>query len=657
MHAKKIMTLARPISIAAHVSSSAPAEFYKHAFAALRADVLDPLELLSTEPVEATALREFGVARIVADVNAALTRFDYIVTPYAIKVHRARSHAWRIVWSWCAIPTETCQLLPRTVADVTVLVRNQRGRPSALQVRTTLSPEWVDYQPAGEESVYPSAWRLHDMCVCYRPARYGQQRMLLAKADARTGLLLWPRRWPAHYEQTGWEPAWYSRSNAEERDGRYTDNRTFPRTWPKVGRALVLTLTHDGLWHALFDGVAFAEYTPPPPASDVRRTSSPHDLSHDLSHGRSRTSSPSHPMSSPMTSPIAPMASTLTTTTTTSSPPTQAPTELSTELFSELLPRYTTLWPGQDACETCARTRRRYLCARCTGRPPPVRSWHSLELVLLAQMHASLWPAVHARTQELVRPDRFHCYRELHGGPGAFYPRILPQRLWPLRNYSELLMATPRIHAFRLRVWAHAGLAGGLALPSILPSTVHGKGSASAAVAAPTMTHAGGGHARTKPEPRSILFVLRRESRVIVNEAALQAAVTAEAALRGVVQFVRMEDVGPLVAQIKLVARAAAIAGMHGQGLALLPLLPAHERPCALLELRSKRMGRQATHAGFDLMRWAMMSGVRYFVLKHQPDTAPCSEEDFRLCGNVTANVPEVVEALLKVWRHVHSDA
>jgi capsular polysaccharide biosynthesis protein len=151
-----------------------------------------------------------------------------------------------------------------------------------------------------------------------------------------------------------------------------------------------------------------------------------------------------------------------------------------------------------------------------------------------------------------------------------------------------------------------------------------------------------------------ILFVLRRESRVIVNEAALQAAVTAEAGLEDVIQFVRMEDVGPLVAQIALIARASAIAGMHGQGLALVPLLPAHERPCALLELRSKRMGRQATHAGFDLMRWAMMSGVRYFVLKHQPDTAPCLEEDFRLCGNVTVNVPEVVEALHKMRRHIH---
>ena len=654
------MASARPTSIAAHVSSSAPAEFYKHAFAALRADVFDPLELLSTEPVEAPALREFGVVRTVADVDAALARFDYIITPYAIKVHRARSHAWRIVWSWCAAPTtESCQLLPRTVADVTVLVRSAGG-PSALQVRTTLSPEWVDYQASGEESVHPSAWRLHDMCVCFRLARFGQQRMLLAKADARTGLLLWPRRWPAHYEQTGWEPAWYSRSNAEERDGRYTDNRTFPRLWPQAGRALVLTLTHDGLWHALFHGVAFAEYTPPPPASDVRRTSSP---------------------SHPLTSPLVPMASTPTTTPTTSSPP---PSELSNELFSELLPRaspssspsysspsysspsysspsfsellfsellprYTTLWPGQDACETCTRTRRRYRCARCTGRAPPVRSWYSLELVLLARMHASLWPAVHARTQELVRPDRFHCYRELHGGPGAFYPRILPQKIWPLRNYSELLLAAPRVRDFRLRVWARAGLAGGL--------TVHGTGLASAAVAAAAVVRAGGGHGRNKPEPPSILFVLRRESRVIVNEAALQAAVTAEAALGDVIQFVRMEDVGPLVAQIKLVARAAAIAGMHGQGLALLPLLPAHERPCALLELRSKRMGRQATHAGFDLMRWAMMSGVRYFVLKHQPDTAPCSEEDFRLCGNVTANVPEVVEALLKVWRHVHSDA
>ena len=159
------MASARPTSIAAHVSSSAPAEFYKHAFSALRADVFDPLELLSTEPVEAPALREFGVVRTVADVDAALARFDYIITPYAIKVHRARSHAWRIVWSWCAAPTtESCQLLPRTVADVTVLVR-ARGGPRHCRCARRFRPSGSTTKPrARSRSIHRHG--ASTTCVC-----------------------------------------------------------------------------------------------------------------------------------------------------------------------------------------------------------------------------------------------------------------------------------------------------------------------------------------------------------------------------------------------------------------------------------------------------------------------------------------------------------
>ena len=343
----------------------------------------------------------------------------------------------------------------------------------------------------------------------------------------------------------------------------------------------------DGLWHSLFHSLAFSEASGLGELLDAPLSASSSTLDAPLSASSSTAALPPGARPNPQV---------------------------------DVLPRYTSLWPGQDACETCIRTRRRYLCDHCAGAKPPVERWLSLELVLLGRFASSSWPEMAARTQHLVRqpPEHFHCYRELLGGPGSFYPRILAHG--PFRNYSELQAARPRVLAFRRRIWAHAGILLSRSPPHVAAARV--------------------------------LFVLRRESRAVVNERQLQDATAADPHLARMVHFVRMEQAGPLAAQIALVASSSAIAGVHGQGLSLIPFLPAHVRRCALLEIRPRQMSRQSTHAGFDLMRWAMMSDVRFFVLK-AADTRECKDEDFRLCGNVTANIPEVLEALHSVRRHV----
>ena len=57
-------------------------------------------------------------------------------------------------------------------------------------------------------------------------------------------------------------------------------------------------------------------------------------------------------------------------------------------------------------------------------------------------------------------------------------------------------------------------------------------------------------------------------------------------------------------------------------------------------------MSVQATHAWFDYMRIAGMNHVKHWRLAKQPDAPGCVGRDFRICGNLTANVPKVVAAL-----------
>lgn len=557
----------RPTVVAVHVASTPPTSFYTAAVNALRADTEEPVLVVRSgddmAAVSAAALHGMAADRMEPTaLHVALAAAEYVVMPNTTAARVQRKRPWRIVWSWCADDDDCRELLPRSIADVHVAVRAHHSKGRLLQVRSTLTPAglWLSLTPPrGLNLRRPAAWRMQDVCILYRLGRFGQRRMLLAQSDGRHALL-WPLRWPAHFEQTGWDAAWRSRSNADEKDGRYT-NRSLPRLW-QGRRAIVLSLTHDGLWHSLFHSLAFSEHT--------------HGIEHGTEHGIEHATEygTEHAEARPKGE--------------ASLWPRLWQSSAAEAVDVDVLPRYTALWPGQDACETCIRTKRRYMCGDC-GAQPPVRGWLSLELVLYAQMHSRYWEAVRARTQELVAPDRFHCYAEVFGGPGAFYPRVLSSG--PFRNYSELISARPRVLAFRRRIWEHVGL----------PWTA-ARDRSTASSASPT-----------------VIFVLRRVSRAIVNEAALIRAVAADADLASRVRFVRMEDFGPLTAQLALVAHSSALAGVHGQGLVLVPFLPAHERPCALLELRPKRMSRQSTHAAFDLLRWALMSGVAFHVLK-QPD-------------------------------------
>ena len=125
--------------------------------------------------------------------------------------------------------------------------------------------------------------------------------------------------------------------------------------------------------------------------------------------------------------------------------------------------------------------------------------------------------------------------------------------------------------------------------------------------------------------------------RVIVNAAELRRNVSTDSVLAGHVTFVELEDMA-LTEQLALFSSSVGVVGVHGQGLAWTPFLPAHRTACALLELHPRQMGRQGTHAFFDWMRWSEMSGVRYLASRLE-DARECQRIDFRTCGNVTADM------------------
>ena len=199
-------------------------------------------------------------------------------------------------------------------------------------------------------------------------------------------------------------------------------------------------------------------------------------------------------------------------------------------------------------------------CESCQPTAPPVHRWLSLELLLLSIGSASLWPRVAARTQQVVNLDTtYHCYQTMRGGPHSYMPMFQLGRT-TLEQWRDLIHDRPRVAAFRRAVWTHASLPPPEAAP---------------------------------PPQRRIIFVLRRHNRMMSNEDELLQKVAADALLGPAVAFTRMEDVGPLTAQLELIAASRAIGGLHGQGLALTPFLPADGYACALLEVLPRRMGRQ----------------------------------------------------------------
>ena len=110
----------------------------------------------------------------------------------------------------------------------------------------------------------------------------------------------------------------------------------------------------------------------------------------------------------------------------------------------DFLPRYTIFWPVANARENYNKEPLR-----------PVLQWPGWETLMRSLIHARTdvqWPELAARTQELIVPQRWHCYRRLIGGHVGWWPRLVG------RNYSALFAARPSAQAFRSVVMRNLGV-------------------------------------------------------------------------------------------------------------------------------------------------------------------------------------------------------
>ena len=259
-----------------------------------------------------------------------------------------------------------------------------------------------------------------------------------------------------------------------------------------------------------------------------------------------------------------------------------------------LVPHFTQYWP------TCASNVTRCSFERAVGLQVLIRS--------LGVSEAD-WPEVAARAWALSETGQCNCYGRIYGGHSAFMPP-------PWMNGAELVR---RVAAF------------GQALAVSF----------------------GGGKARTVE--RRLIFQLRRSgTRQIVNEDELRSAVKANAALASVVQFSVFESL-PVKDQHALVSSSMGLAGMHGMGLAWTMLLPQSATGrTSCLEI----IGEWSKFARLDYYSLSITNDV-HFIRLMQPNWPGClmfleacgspgkkARCNYRSCGNVTANVYDVVQVL-----------
>lgn len=300
---------------------------------------------------------------------------------------------------------------------------------------------------------------------------------------------------------------------------------------------------------------------------------------------------------------------------------------------TDLLPFFSFIWP-EEAGSRRPPTGRRLGRSKRDLQPRPVASWGSWQLALLSMLSPRGWRRSVVRTQALLEPGRFHCYRTLYIGHAGFFPHFNIE--------SEWRAAVPRVARFRSALLAHAAQTRRHARPAaglVGPARLGGESSPSSSPAAP-----------------SILFVLRRGYRCIANEDELSRDVRGDWRLAGHVAFVRMDELS-LLEQLRLSSGAKAIGGVHGQGLVWTALLaPTTARGCALLELQPNAMARTNSHSKYDYYRWSKLASCGYLKLVF-PDSAECAGKYFRNCGNLTADATEVRTALWRVLAHVRRES
>lgn len=449
------------------------------------------------------------------------------------------------------------------------------GEAERLVVRSSLAfkpnarpPAWVRMpsvlkQPAERARLLRSTnaitgeWLFHDACVSWDP---GSMRMQLAQASPMGGpsgqsrgvegvggeqpaQLLWPLEMPPFFvEYVG--KTWVHQGYPMLKHGMPGEAVTErPLSWHAERTGFAFSLSLDNLWHVLWHAVPMREYaervvaggdagntTVLDAGSSARRLGATTRLSQRPSQRVPPTATRPYKMRVPPRHERA-FATQLTRNASTirDAPIVSTVSDVSMELdyeshvkvstparpiggahrFSHLdiLPHYTYHWPNQPKGEPTSKrapasTRlamywtwvaavKEYMVT-----PGRVSTWTGWELAGLSLMGPEQWVMAANRTQDVLAVGKWHCYPRLYGGHDGFFPHFARVDAWRA--------ARPRIAAFRRAVLSNIGLA------------------ATDTIAA---------------ERRSIIFSLRRLTRVIKNEADVVRAVMAEPSLSGVVKF------------------------------------------------------------------------------------------------------------------------
>ena len=212
------------------------------------------------------------------------------------------------------------------------------------------------------------------------------------------------------------------------------------------------------------------------------------------------------------------------------------------------------------------------------------------------------FPSIAAHAQALTSLGGCNCYRRMYGGHSKFMP---PPFMKPERRVAD----------FRAALSASVG---------------------------------------PMPAQRRILFQLRHNGvRQMINEAEVVAGVSADPVVGKLVKFVVMESL-TVLEQYALISTSRGLAGMHGMGLAWAMLLASEAGgKASCLEIT----GMWSKFNRLDYVSMSKANGVQYLRLSmpNAPECIHCHRCSYRTCGNVTANVTNLIGKLIHMttlWKN-----
>ena len=300
-----------------------------------------------------------------------------------------------------------------------------------------MSSAWSSSAPAASPRC--CQFELRDACVAYEHDRPSRRRVLLMQSNASDPSSGIQARFAGEFVEGSSVPRVNrTRDAPKPSDGAYIlGSHAFERVWHPPDRVgLVVDISMDNLWHVLFHALPTRELV----------------------------------------------------------------LEQGLELSSiDFLPRYTTFWPVANARDVFD-AQGRLISGYHTERLKPVLQWPGWELVMRSLIGGRTdvhWPELAARTQELIVPRRWNCYRRLTGGHVGWWPGIKG------RDLSELLAARSSVLSFRSVVLTNVG-------------------------------------ALERPPELRVVFELRTGSRCLVNQDDLMLNVSADPSLSSHVRFVSL---------------------------------------------------------------------------------------------------------------------